>query len=454
MTPPTPSSKVETLVPRDRLESWKEIAAYLSRSERTVRRWEEKEGLPVHRLAHDKRGSVYGYTWELDAWRESRRQLVDAEPVVVPPASEDGVLPTARSRRPVAIGFLLVAAVAGVFWVAAGTPWPSSRAPAPAVRVPDPEAVRLVRLASFAGNAGRKQLETGIRYYQDAISRDPAYAEAWAGLATAHLVQLWFGEVRVTEAMPRVREEAEQAIRLDPSSGQAWRVLAFGSHIVDWDHARAEREFRKSIELSPENPSGYSWLADFLLDMRRFDEAREYYKRARDANPRWLEPIAFAGNAHYFQGNADLGIVEYLRALETEPTFGLANHFLGRAYVSKGEHAKGIGFLRKSNELLGAIPFSLGDLGHGLAVGGERAEAEALKADLIGRRTKGYYPAFPIAAIEVGLGNHESALDWLERAAEERNLGFYMPSVDPSFDALRSHPRFRALLTKAGLPLR
>src|SRR5215510_7452356 len=71
---------VEVLTPKDRLESWKEIAAFLNRSERTVRRWEEKEGLPVHRLPHDKRGSVYAYAWELERWRESRRQLLEAEP--------------------------------------------------------------------------------------------------------------------------------------------------------------------------------------------------------------------------------------------------------------------------------------------------------------------------------------------------------------------------------------
>ena len=74
--------------PKDRLESWKTIAAYLNRSERTVRRWEEHEGLPVHRLIHDKRGSVYAYKWELDEWWKSRGDMlkpeepqpVDAEP--------------------------------------------------------------------------------------------------------------------------------------------------------------------------------------------------------------------------------------------------------------------------------------------------------------------------------------------------------------------------------------
>jgi hypothetical protein len=75
------------------LESWKEIAAFLNRSERTVRRWEEREGLPVHRLAHDKRGSVYAFTRELDEWRESRRQLVEApEPALPAVASQSRTL--------------------------------------------------------------------------------------------------------------------------------------------------------------------------------------------------------------------------------------------------------------------------------------------------------------------------------------------------------------------------
>jgi hypothetical protein len=66
--------------PRSRLDSWKEIASYLCRSEETVRRWEETEGLPVHRLHHEKRASVYAYTSELERWRETRKTAVECEP--------------------------------------------------------------------------------------------------------------------------------------------------------------------------------------------------------------------------------------------------------------------------------------------------------------------------------------------------------------------------------------
>ena len=80
-----------------------------------------------------------------------------------------------------------------------------------------------------------------------------------------------------------------------------------------------------------------------------------------------------------------------------------------------------------------------------------RDEAERMLAAMIGRRSEGFYPAFPIAQIHLGLGRHEEALDWIERAATERHVGYYMPSVDPFYDAIRTHPRFRALLRRMNL---
>ena len=432
---------VGLLASRDRLESWKEIAAYLNRSERTVRRWEEREGLPVHRLAHDKRGSVYAFVRELDEWRDSRRQLVEAEPPDRDATPHDAVRSQGWTVPVIVIS--LVAVIAGAGYFARPVPTPAESR--------SPEAIRLVQLANFGLNAGRTQIETGIRYYQDAIRLDPGYARAWSGLAVAHLVRIWFGEVPVEEGEALARKEAAEAMRLDPGLGQPWRVFAAASHFFDWEHARAETEFRRARELSPDDPAAYSWYADSLLDLRRFDEARDFYRQAQTVSPRWLEPIAFVGNTYLFSGNPDLAIVEYERVLQSEPSYGLAIHYLGRAHVLRGDYDKGIAQLRKSNELMGEVPFSLGDLGYGLAVAGKRHEAEALRADLIARRAKGYYPAFPIGLIEMGLGNTDAALDWIERAVDERNVGFYLPSIDPSYDPVRMHPRFKAVMKRMNL---
>ena len=229
--------------PRDRLESWKEIAAFLNRSERTVRRWEEKEGLPVHRLAHDKRASVYAYLWELERWRESRRQLLEAEPsdaAAVPAAGLMG-----RWRWAIAGIAVIVATSAPAFWWFRPLPTPST------AYKPNPEAVRLAGLANFGANAGRKQIETGIKYYQDASRLDPNYANAWMGLSAAHLVQIWFGETPALEAGARAKKEAQRAIEINPGMGQAVRVLAAVSHYIEWDHVTAEAQMRRAMDLSP-----------------------------------------------------------------------------------------------------------------------------------------------------------------------------------------------------------
>jgi hypothetical protein len=90
-------------------------------------------------------------------------------------------------------------------------------------------------------------------------------------------------------------------------------------------------------------------------------------------------------------------------------------------------------------------------LGYALAVGGRRAEAEQLLSSLIAKREQAYFPAFPIAQIQLGLGRTDAGLDSLERAADEWQMGYYLPTVEPQYDSVRSHPRFRAILKRINL---
>jgi tetratricopeptide (TPR) repeat protein len=179
-----------------------------------------------------------------------------------------------------------------------------------------------------------------------------------------------------------------------------------------------------------------SWFAEFLMDLGRSEDARIYAKQAQDNEPRWLEAITVAGNIHAFSGNPDLAIAEY----EIDPSHGLYNHFLGRAYLAKGHFPKAIAHLRRSNELLGQVPFSTSDLGCALARGGQRAEGENMLAELMRKRETSYAPAFAIAEIHLGLDRENEALYWLERAADERNLGYYFPSFDPIYRAAALPP--------------
>jgi len=101
-----------------RLDSWKEVASYLGRGVRTVQRWERDEGLPVHRLAHEKRGSIYAYSHEVDAWWESRRVTLSAE------QSPDDVAATRTTPTP-ASTTPTPPRLDRLTWISAATFWPA-----------------------------------------------------------------------------------------------------------------------------------------------------------------------------------------------------------------------------------------------------------------------------------------------------------------------------------------
>jgi tetratricopeptide (TPR) repeat protein len=116
-------------------------------------------------------------------------------------------------------------------------------------------------------------------------------------------------------------------------------------------HKLADEQFRRGIELNGDAVA-LSWYGDFLTDMRRFDDARDAYKRSQSVNPRWLEPPIFAANIHAFTGQPALAIVEQQRLLETEPNYGLGNFSLGLSHLASGDLPKAIELLRKSNEII------------------------------------------------------------------------------------------------------
>jgi tetratricopeptide (TPR) repeat protein len=351
-------------------------------------------------------------------------------------------------RRPRRWQLIATAAVAVVLVAALGVRLYPRRVVSPVAQ----EAARIVQSADFE-NPSRAQVGESIKRYEEAIRITPTYAAAWAGLGTAHIALTYFGDVPGRQTLTEAKRAAQQALRLDPSQSAAWRTLAWASHYLDWDHPTAEQQFLKAIALDPQEPRALEWYTGFLMDLGRFDEAQIYTRRAQDAAPRWLMPIATNGYLNYLTGHSDLAITQYERALRWDPNFGVAVQQLGRVYLAQGHYTLAIEQLRRSNQLMGDVPFAAADLGYALGKAGLRSEAQKMLSDLVGRREQGYYPAFALAEIELGLGNADAALEWLERACDEGNVGWNLPSADPIYEQVRTHPRFIRLLQRMRLPM-
>jgi tetratricopeptide (TPR) repeat protein len=431
--------------PSDRLDSWKAIAAYLRRTERTARRWERTEGLPVHRLQHHERSSIYAFKSELDAWLAARGAQA---------SSVDDERQASTHRRAmlaVAATGLLVVLGTAAYW---STRERSAEVAETGQLSSDSEATRhFLRGIGFSRNPGRSQIESAIAEFRAALERDPDFGEAHGALAIAYVACMFFGEEHPKKTMALARDSARKALALD-SQFASHMALAGVSHWHDFDHVAAESHFHAAIAAAPGEAAARSWYSEYLIEMLRFEEALAANRAASEREPGWLEVDIVRGNILLFQQRPDEAIPIYIDALKREPSYGLSHYFLGYAYLATGRDSEAVREFELANQAMGDVPFSMAALGFARARAGQRPEAEHMLREFQRNRDAGYYPAFAFAMVYAGLGNREQALDWLERAADEGLVGYYLPSVELTWNNLRDDARFRRVLTRLRLPER
>jgi len=317
-----------------------------------------------------------------------------------------------------------------------------------------PEAYALFLKGRFHAN---RRTETALvragECFREALDRDPSYALAFAGLAETYALRGVYGAAAPDLTMPQARDAAQQALAHNPTLAEAHTVVGAVRSAYDWDWAGAEAAFRTAIEHAPQYPTAHHWLATMvLLPQRRFEEAAERLAHAQTLDP-LSTPIGVSrGLQHYFARDHDAAVARYLEVLDIDPHFAMARYFLGQAYEQQGRHADAVAALRQAIAESGGSQEMTAVLARTLASAGERREAEALLADLLAQAERQYVAPSLVAQAFAGLGRAADALDWLERAADARAADLLWLGVRPDFDAVRSHPRFTAILQRLGLP--
>lgn len=449
----------------DRLDSWKEIAAYLGRDVTTVQRWEKKEGLPVHRKLHHKLGSVFAYRAELDAWWQPERLTASTgEEASLPPngstanggiAANASALFTADRVGAVAVGLILVLAVAG------HTQGPQPRRaelgrPAEPLRV-DPDAYRLVLQADFLATkrGDHRFLQQAQRLFQRALEIDPRYASAYAGLASTLILQgEWTGLLAPAAVYTPAQKLVEQALKIDPSSSDAYYGLAQIRFYFEWDWAGAEEAFKKAAELDDHSIRGRIAHANFLAAIGRLDEALTMSRETVGLAP--LVPLAQQELAHalLLLGRFDEASAGYEAALRLEPSMLSARW--QQAYVDLQSGAIGTGTARieAMHALAGdqVSPTRLGQIGHMFGRFGQRDAARSVLEVLRKRSETEFVPRSALGLVLAGLGEEEQALDELERGYSQQDTFLVWLKVLPMFDPLRGHPRFDRLVEQMQFP--
>ncbi|HWC76723.1 MAG TPA: protein kinase, partial [Blastocatellia bacterium] len=294
-------------------------------------------------------------------------------------------------------------------------------------------------------------LKKGIEHFQQAINLDPNYALAYAGLADSYNLLASYSTLSPDEAFKVAKQAATRALELDSSLAEAHVSMAATKNWYDWDWEGAEKEYRRAIELNPSYATAYQWYALDLAGMGRIDEALEMMKRAQDLDPLSLIISLNVARVYYFARDYDRAIEQCRKALEMFPDFALALRRLGQAYSQKQMYPEAIEAFRSAIENSHNDSETMAALAHTFALSGRPEEAERILSDMMEMSKTLYVSPYSVARVHTGLGDKEQALDWLEKACEQRHGILAYLKVEPVFDPLRSEPRFIGLLRKMGL---
>jgi tetratricopeptide (TPR) repeat protein len=303
----------------------------------------------------------------------------------------------------------------------------------------------------------QEEREAGRRYCEQAITLDQNYALAHVMLAESHLWNAFWGSTDPREAFAKAKSEALEALKLDDTIADAHSALGtvLGSGEFDW--RAAEREFNRAMELNPSSATvryDYAWCYAmwFLLPLGRVGEATTEMRRALELDP--LDPFynSLLGYLLHVAGQVEPAVTQFEHAISLDPTYTFSYMLFSIVLTGMGRPDDAITAGRKANELSGGNVTTLWTLGAAYGRAGRTAEARQILRELTARRRSTYVPASALALVHTGLGEKHEALEWIERAIDERDpIIVTSLKTAPSNDPLRSHPNYPALLRKMNL---
>ncbi|MDP9177719.1 MAG: protein kinase [Gemmatimonadota bacterium] len=291
----------------------------------------------------------------------------------------------------------------------------------------------------------------GIEYFEKAIAEDPGYALAYTGLADSYALHVDYRNVHVSSGFERAKEYAKKALELDDSLAEAHASLAWTLFIYDWDWEGATREFLRAIELDTRYATAHQWYAFLLASQQRLDEALVEAHTSQELDPASVSIRRSLGYTYLYARRYEQASYHETRAIAMNPAGEESYRVLGLALTLSGQHEEAERVLREATTLAAAGTYTKVTLAYALARNGKREYGEALAVELAEKRELDYVSPVELATLHIALGNRESALDWMERAYDERRGWMAYLKVHPILDPLRDEPRFQALVEKMRL---
>jgi tetratricopeptide (TPR) repeat protein len=478
-----------------RIDSWKEIAAFFGRDERTVKRWEKERGLPVHRLPGE-RGGVFAWSQELTAWLNSAAAAAngktDEPPATPEPTADPRPEPRIERRAapaPPAPAPQPPAAAAPA--AAQPAPAPSNTNPAPSAtatvawaltllvavtvvaflgyrfvrrstrvlptlsrgtaphHIPDPEAREFYLKGRYYWSRRTDgSLHLALDSFTQAVVHDSEYAQAYAGLAECYDIMPEFSSMPRSEAFPRAIAAAHKAEALDDSLAEAHRALAFALFYWEWKVPAALGEYQRALQLDPHDEEAHHWYATSLLTLGRYQEAMIEIDKAQQLNPASRSILTDQALIRFWAGDQTAAIQKLREIEQAEPEFFSAPRYLASiAFAQKDyrtfiDQTKRLAAISNDEQMLAVAKAAQ----RGYAAGGERGLLEAIRVVQQSYFDSGQSSGIELARTCALLGRKQEAVTYLKAAIANHDYMVLNIAVEPTFALLNGDPGFEQIL--------
>lgn len=288
--------------------------------------------------------------------------------------------------------------------------------------------------------------EKGVESFQKAILLDPTFAPAYASLATCYIFMRMAGPgggPLPREVYPRAKAAALKALAIDKNLAEAYTALAAIKYNYDGDWKGPEQDFKRALDLEPNNTITLLMYSSYLRFTRRFDEGMKLMQEAVSIDP--LSPaysMSF-GRAFGLARRYDASIAKVQPLLELYPNHWAVNYQMAWNYYFKDMHKEALAYADRGPELHQKIYI--------YARAGRRDEALKFLDELKDFSSHQYHDAFYTAVAYIGLGDYEQAFEYLNQAYLDRSSEMILLTIEPALDPIRPDPRYAELCRKMGL---
>lgn len=293
-----------------------------------------------------------------------------------------------------------------------------------------------------------ESLKKSVAHFEMAVEKDQNFALAHSALADAYVLFAFVALLPPHEALQKARVSALRALEIDDELAEAHASCASITKLYDWDWPKAEREYRRCLELDSNNALARRGYGGYLSALGRTEDALAEVSKAQELDPISLQiGVEVAWNL-YMAREYEKALQQAMRTLDMEPEFAATGHVLGLALEQLGKYDEAIERFQKISERSEMHQTVMASLAHTYARCRRTKDAEVILDELTVESTKQYVAPYLFGVIHSGLGESEQAVASLQRAFETHDVWMIWLNRDPRFDSLRTEPQFQNLLRR------